>query len=179
MLLRWMVAAFGLRMKHEVQPETEMPALKDFLERTKNVEGGDVMLRKRLVLIFYRWSERWSSIAKSVCDPRTIPDEIFSWFVDWCLRSLPANVIAGCNTIGSGAWCGPVLAPTDGAEGVECQSVLGALLGQAKLGDGESSPDGTQHTLPVERWNLVVHYLLQRMSVTPPAELESDSTTNR
>lgn len=174
-LVRWMLAAYEIRQKHEVHPETEAPALKEFLERTKNVETDSVNVRKRLVLVYYRWAGRWSNLAKSVCDPRMIPDDMYQWFVEWSLRSMPLLVEMACGPTARGVWCGPSVAALDEAEDAQCQNLLGALLGQAKLAEGEAESDAPQAALPPERWAWVLHCLLQLSPAT--AALEAQPVT--
>jgi len=167
LLLRWLLAAYQTRPKHAIQPEIEVPSLKDFLAKTKNVEAEGVNAHKRLVLIYYRWAGWWSKLAKSLC---AIPDDLYYWFADWALRSMPLLVEAGSGPSERGAWCGLSVSPLDRAEDAECQNLLRALLGQGPLGEGETDAESPQYALAPERHVWVMHYLMQQLPAAMPVE---------
>src|SRR5262249_58903405 len=61
LLLSWLLAIYEQRSRQEVQ-KPEIAALKDVLERTKNMDHGTGW--RRMILIFYRWARKWDQIAK-------------------------------------------------------------------------------------------------------------------
>ena len=161
LILRWLFAIYEQRSREEIEREKEVLALKDVLEKTKNVEGEAVNLRKQMVLILYRWAYRWSHLARSMCDSKTIPDSVFQWFVGWALATVPIRVTLGSGTTSHGGWCGPEVSCENGDDADECQKLFAAIMGQdpKALGD-ESGEIGGERHLPPDRWNWVLHYLL-------------------
>ncbi len=158
LMLRWLLAIYEQRTRDEIRREVEVPALKDVLEKSKNVEGDAVSLRKQMVLILYRWASRWPHIARSMCDPKTIPDEIFQWFVGWALRTVPLRVTLGSGSTPRGGWCGPEVVCENKEDADECQKLVAALMGNEP---GETN--GDRPKLPPERWTWVLHYLLNQV----------------
>jgi hypothetical protein len=157
LLLSWLLAIYEQRDHDEIQRETEVSALKDFLDRTKNVSGAALNDWKKLAFVMYRWAGWWTRLARYSADEAKFPDEVFHWFVPWALRTLPVQVAPGSGP----GWCGPHVYCTDEAANDECQKMLEAILGQATPGgDGDSVPR-TQMRYPPARWNWVLQYLLQ------------------
>ena len=157
-LLRWLLAIYEQRGHDEIQLETEVHALKDFLDRTKNVSGAALNDWKKLAFVMYRWAGWWTRLARYAADETKFPDEVFHWFVPWALRTLPIQVAPGSGP----GWCGPHAYCTDEAANDECQKMLEAILGQSTPGsDGGDSGPRAQMRYPPARWNWVLQYLLQ------------------
>jgi hypothetical protein len=157
-LLRWLLAIYEQRGHDEIKHETEVNALKDFLDRTKNVSGESLNDWKKLAFVMYRWAGWWSRLARYAADEAKFPDEVFHWFVPWALRTLPIQVAPGAGP----GWCGPHVYCADEAANDECQKLLEAILGQAAPGgEGGDSGPRTQMRYPPARWNWVLQYLLQ------------------
>jgi hypothetical protein len=169
-LLRWLLAIYEQRTGDEINREAEVPSLKDVLEQTKSVEGEGVALRKRLVLILYRWGRRWSNLARSVRDVKMIPDDVYQWFVEWALRTIPVEIAMGAGPTPFGAWCGPEVTATDAGNGEECSKLLCALLGIDSLGGDESGHgEAGRMALPLERWEWLMFHLLNQIRRNRPA----------
>ncbi|HEV3145477.1 MAG TPA: hypothetical protein VGZ47_16410 [Gemmataceae bacterium] len=162
LLLRWLLAIYEQRGRDEIQREAELTALKEFLDRTKNVNGAALTDWKKLAFVMYRWAGWWSRLARYATDETKFPDEVFHWFVPWAMRTLPIQVEPGSGP----GWCGPRIACSDPAENEECQKLLEAILGQAPpSGSGEGGDSGPRAPVqyPADRWNWVLQYLLQML----------------
>jgi hypothetical protein len=161
LILRWLFAIYEQRSREEIRREVEVPALKEVLEKTKNVEGEGAALRKQMVLILYRWAYRWSHLARSMCDSKMIPDEVFQWFVGWALGTMPIRATLGSGTTSQGGWCGPEVSCENKEDADECQKLFAAILGKdPKVVGDESGEVGGERHLPPDRWSWVLHYLL-------------------
>ncbi len=161
LILRWLFAIYEQRSRDEIRLEAEVPALKDVLEETKEVQGDAVSLRKKAVLILYRWASGWSRIARWMCDPKMIPDDVFQWFVGWALQTIPIRVSLGMGPTAQGGWCGPEVSCQNEQDAEECQKLVAAILGQdPKSLMDESGEVGGERRLPPDRWNWVLTYLL-------------------
>lgn len=161
LLLRWLVAIYEQRQRREVHREIEVPALKDVLEKYKATEGESGALRKQLVLILYRWAAGWARLARSICDPRTVTDDIFQWFVEWSLRTLPIKVTLGSGPTLRGGWCGPEVSARDPGDDEECRHLVGAILGRdPRASADDSAAEADRPRLPSERWAWVLNHLL-------------------
>jgi hypothetical protein len=153
LLFRWLLSVYAQRTPDEIDVETEVPALKDVLEQTKGVEGEAAALRKRLVVLYYRFGRKWSALSKAMRDPKMVPDDVYRWFVERALRRLPIRVIAGVGTNPGGAWCGPLIGCTHRTAVDDCQRLVAAILGL-------DPQDPAAEPLPRDRWAWVVHHLL-------------------
>jgi hypothetical protein len=156
MLLRWLLAVYEARPRGEIQRKIEIPALKEFYDRAKNLEAADVPLRKRLALLLFRWAPMWPLLARWVADPELVPDDVYIWFADWALRTLPVRVEFGVAPAGRGAWCGLFVSCESDADDKECQALLTALTGQG----AESTGGEPLKRLPPERWAWLLQYLM-------------------
>src|SRR5262249_49436922 len=160
LLLRWLLAIYELRGHDEIRREVEPAALKDFLDRTKNVTGEALNHWKRLAFVMYRWAGWWSRLARYAADESKFPDEVFHWFVPWALRTLPIQVERGS----APGWCGPRVFCADEAHNDECQKLLEAILGQSSssgVGEGGESGPRAPMKYPPARWIWVLQNLLQ------------------
>ncbi|HLW64828.1 MAG TPA: hypothetical protein VKS79_05865, partial [Gemmataceae bacterium] len=158
LLLRWLLAIYEQRGHVEVDREAEVNALKELLDRTKNVTGDAVNDWKKLAFVMYRWAGWWSRLARYAADETKFPDEVFHWFVPWALHTLPIQVTTGAGP----GWCGPHVYCSDEAANEECQKMLQAILGQSTPGsDGGDSGPRNPLRYPPARWNWVLQYLLQ------------------
>jgi hypothetical protein len=152
-MLRWLLSAYTQRPFDEIDVNTEMPALKDYLEQTKGVDGEAAALRRRLVVVYYRLGHKWPALAKALRDPRMVPDEVYHWFVEWALSSLALRVNAGAGLTAGGGWIGPHIVSTNRVAADECQKLVGAILGVDPY-------DPAAEPLPRERWAWALHHLL-------------------
>src|SRR5262245_23458666 len=156
LLLRWLLSVYAQRAADEIDLDTEVPALKDVLEQTKGVEGEAAALRKRLVVLYYRFGRKWSALAKALRDTKMVPDDVYRWFVERALRRMPIRVIAGVGTNTGGAWCGPLIACTERANLDECQRLVAAIL-------GIDPQDPAAEPLPRARWTWLLHHLMSQI----------------
>jgi hypothetical protein len=152
-LLRWLLSVYSHRKPDEIDQTTEVPALKDVLEHTKGVEGDGIGLRKRLVVLYYRFGRKWPALAKALRDAKMIPDDIYRWFAELALRDQPIRVSAGAGVARDGVWCGPQITCTNKVIADDVHKLIAAIL-------GVDAQDPTSEPLPRERWTWALHHML-------------------
>jgi hypothetical protein len=164
LLLRWLFNVYEQRRRDEIQRKVELPALKAFLDKSKNVEEEAHSHWKKLAFIMYRWEGWWSRLSRYICDDTKFPDEAFYWFIPWALHTLPIHVEMSSGQASRGAWCGPRVYCTDRKDDEECQKLLESLLGQTPQTATDSGE--TVDCYPPARWGWVLQYLLQLIPAT-------------
>jgi hypothetical protein len=169
LLSGWLVEVYTTRVPPDLDSDRELPAIREAIERIAG--DADVgLLRKKLALIYYRWSGSWGRLARSVADPKLVPDAVFDWFVAWSLETVSIEIAPGLGRFPEGIWVGPVMPMDNAANNGEGRRLIEALLGVAPHGRrDETDFEARPPEVAPNRWRKVVKHLMRRIDYTEEA----------